>query len=348
MKPLKIICLTTPLLTLPISLTGLADAGNITLYGQARLSIDVTDNGSDSATRVSNGESRLGIKGVEELGNDLKAVFQIEVNANLDDGAGSTGSLFAAARDSYVGLAGGFGTIALGIINTPYRESTEYADVFNNSLGDYNSILGNVGDGDTIAEFNRREPNTINYWSPKWNGLNVKGQYRLDEIDGMDQNRYSIAGNYENGPWLASLAYERHNGEGGDGANDTSGAKAGLAYSFNESATKVAVVYEALNEQGADSPFDRDARYISLAHKLGNTIFKGAYAHAGDNDAADDSGADFFLVGLTHTLSKRTEVFGLYARTDNDDNGAYGLGGSTSGLVAAAFPGASYPAFPSD
>lgn len=45
-------------------------------------------------------------------------------------------------------------------------------------------------------------------------------------------------------------------------------------------------------------------------------------------------------MGLTHTLTKRTEVFGLYARTDNDANGAYGLGASTSGLVAAPFPGA--------
>lgn len=187
MQPLKIICLITPLLTLPIPLAGLAD-----------------------------------------VGNGLKAVFQIEVNANLDDGVGTTDSLFGTARDSYVGLAGGFGTVALGIINTPYRESTEYADVFNNSLGDYNSILGNVGDGDITAEFNRREPNTINYWSPKWSGLNFKGQYRVDEIEDMDQNRYSLAGNYENGQWLASLAYERHNGEAGGGANEPPARKPGL------------------------------------------------------------------------------------------------------------------------
>ncbi len=321
-----------------------ADEGSVTLYGQARVSVDVTDNDQGRITNVSNGESRLGIKGTESLGSGLKAVFQFEVNANVDDGAGTTGTFFGTARDSYVGLAGNFGTVALGILNTPYRESSDSIDVFNNSLGDYNSIIGEVGNKDTRAEFNRREPNTINYWSPKLSGFQFKGQYRVDELASVDQDRYSVAGTYENGPWFGSLAYEKHLNETSTSTADTDGIKVGVAYAFNEAKTRVGFVYEMLSQEGKGI-FDRDAWYVSLSHKIGNNTFKAAYARASDNDLIDDSGANFFVLGLTHTLSKRTEVFGLYARTNNDTNGGYDIGNSTSGTTAAPFNGATLSSF---
>jgi predicted porin len=337
-----------PALLLLAPVAQAADSSDVTLYGQARISLDNTDNGRDETARVSNGESRVGVRGAENLGNGMKAVFQLEVNVNLDDGAGSTGSLFGTARNSYVGLAGGFGTFTLGIINTPYRESTDDIDLFGNSLGDYNSIISEVGNNDIRAEFNRREPNTINYWSPKLNGFQLRTQYRVDETASSHKDRYSVSGLYENGPWFASLAYDNHQDENdippAVGAHDTAGTKLGLAYTFNK-VTKLGFVYETLSQDGGSGRFDRDAWYLGLSHKAGNNIFKIGFAQAEDNDAMSDSGADFFVIGLTHNVSKRTELFGLYAQTDNESNGGYGLGSSTSGAVAAPFDGADLSSF---
>lgn len=332
-----------PMLAMP--LTGqAAEIGNVTVYGKARASVDSTDNGARRVTTLSNADSRLGFKGKEDLGNGLNAIFQFETSVNLDDGAGSTSSLFGAGRNSFVGVEGGFGTFFVGIHNSAYRDATGRLDVFEESMADYNTILGDIGDLDTSVEFNRREPNMLNYWSPKFNGLQLKTQYRLDETDGASQDRYSAAALYENGPLFASLAHETHGNEGSGGTNDTQGNKLGVGYAFND-ATRLGLVYEMLSEEGAGSAFDRDAWYLSLAHKIGNNTLKAAYGHANDNDAITDSGADFFALGVGHNLSKRTEVYALYATTQNDINAGYPLGSGTTGVTAPAAAGQDVSSF---
>lgn len=320
------------------------ELGNVTVYGKARLSADSTDDGAKRVTRVSDSDSRLGFKGKEDLGNGLKAVFQIETSVSLDSGAGSSGSLFGGGRSSYAGLEGGFGSAVLGIHNSPYRDATGKLDPFEESMADYNSIIGNISGNGASSEYNRREPNTVNYWSPQWQGFQFKAQYRFDENAANTQDRYSMSGTYENGPLFASLSHETHQGEGSGGAHDTQGNKLGLGYTVGE-ATKLGFVYENLSEQGAASTFDRNAWYVSLAHKMGSNTLKAAYGRADDHDAADNSGADLFSVGVTHHLSKRTEVFGLYAVIHNDSRAAYHLGSGTNGATAPSAAGEDVSSF---
>jgi hypothetical protein len=72
--------------------------------------------------------SRLGFKGEEALGNGLKAIFTLEYSLNIDNnsGIGSTGGLNA--RQQFVGLAGGFGTVALGRQYSPGYQATANND----------------------------------------------------------------------------------------------------------------------------------------------------------------------------------------------------------------------------
>jgi predicted porin len=325
------------------SLTALnvhADEGKVTVYGKARASVNVVDNGADTLTSVANNNSRLGIKGEEDLGNDLKAIFQLETLVNLDDGAGTTGTLFGTGRNSYVGLSGAFGAVVLGLYDTPYKESTSKLDVAPDSLADYNTIIGDIGNNTTSAEYDRREPNTVNYWSPKFDnalkGFGFKFQYRPDESSTASQDRYSAAASYENGSYYISLGHEIHHDETA-ATRDTKGTKLGLAYTWGQS-TKLGFVYETLSEQGAATAFDRNAWYLRVAHKIDNNTFKLAYGHAGDNDLIGDSGADFYTAGITNHLSKRTELYALYARVNNDINARYVLG--TSGGSGATLPAA--------
>src|SRR3990172_2278328 len=127
-----------------------ADDGNITLYGQANVSVDSIDAGPDKqTTNVSTNQSVLGVKGWEGLGNGLKAVFHWDVFVGVDDGqedVGGSNSFFGASRDSWVGLEGGFGTVALGAQGRPWKTATNDTDIFVNTIADYASIIGTTSD----------------------------------------------------------------------------------------------------------------------------------------------------------------------------------------------------------
>lgn len=327
------------LMTLAAALTATAAqaADNVTVYGKARMSVDSTDGGSHRVARVSGNSSRLGFKGAEDLGNGLKALFQFETLVNLDDGQGTSGSFFGIGRNSYAGLASDFGTLVLGITDNPYKLATGRLDIWNDSMGDFNAIIGNVSGATT--PFNEREPNSINYWSPKTSGLQFMAAYRPDETADVNRDRYSLNALYENGPLYGSVAYEKHNLDNvsGAGGNDTQGLTFGLGYAFNADKTKLGLIYESLSEDNRASVIDRNAWYLALSHKMDSNTFKVAYARAGDNDLASNTGANWYVLGLDHALSKRTSVYGLYARTANDSGARYGLGtGGSSGAVVPA------------
>ena len=86
---------------------GLAGA-EVTLYGRVDLSIAQRANAADN-TELRNGSgSRLGVRGSEDLGGGLKAVFGLEHRFDADNGA--AGDPFWGGK-SVVGLAGSFGTV---------------------------------------------------------------------------------------------------------------------------------------------------------------------------------------------------------------------------------------------
>ena len=100
--------------------------------------------------RVSTNSSLLGFKGSEALGNGLTAVFQLEGGASFD----SAGA-FAFNRDSFVGLAGGFGTVAAGNLTGPTRGLGAAMDPFAGATGitSNTALIGKLG-GATLVGAN--------------------------------------------------------------------------------------------------------------------------------------------------------------------------------------------------
>lgn len=154
--------------------------------------------------------SRLGVKGSEDLGNGLKAVYQIEIQINFDTNNNLTsGADTFQYRNTFVGLAGDWGTFLLGRHDTPLKISTGRLDLFADSIADMN---GTVGFQDI------RLDNTVAYISPSWGGFQLalatspsggatalgNTNVNSDAINGA----YSLAGIYKNGPFYASAAYE--------------------------------------------------------------------------------------------------------------------------------------------
>ena len=159
--------------------------------------------------------NRIGVKGSEDLGNGLKAVYQIEFGVslanendyNIANGDRNTISM----RNTFAGLAGGWGTLLVGRHDTPLKISTGRLDLFSDTMADYN---GTVGFDDIRAD------NAIAYISPSWSGLQfagavvpgsastaLRGSVENINSDSMAE-AYSLALIYKNGPFYASAAYE--------------------------------------------------------------------------------------------------------------------------------------------
>ncbi|MDX9767699.1 MAG: porin [Ectothiorhodospiraceae bacterium] len=295
------------------------------IYGVAHVSLDFVDNGDNSSHQLSSNSSRLGFKGSEDLGNGLKAIWQIESNANLT--GGSSASTGLSGRNSFVGLAGGWGTAVLGRHDTPYKMATGSLDVWGDTMGDYNAVMGTVA-GSTV--FDNRTNNTLAYLSPNMGGLSFALAYVTDvDVDGdrpnvADANEfdaYSANVGYKAGPLHLTAAYEKVNGL------DVTAMKVGGAYSFGD--TTLSAIYENIDLDVED----RNAFYVGAKHKMGATYIAASVAQAGELVA--DDGTLFFAVGVGHQFSKRTSMYAVWAQSNNDDAGTYAVGNAGHGKMVA-------------
>ena len=103
-----------------VTLYGVADAGIGKIEAGSGLA-DPANDASDktefiSGSMMNNGTSRLGVRGVEDLGGGLKAGFQFETGLDLDNG-GSSGAFWS--RQANIWLGGNWGTVKLGRQFTP-------------------------------------------------------------------------------------------------------------------------------------------------------------------------------------------------------------------------------------
>lgn len=162
------------------SLAGSAFAqSNVTIYGVADASFEnVRTSGTNGAAdfkarnRVNSESSYIGFKGVEDLGNGLKAAFQLENGVNFENGAAGSWN----NRDSYVGLAGGFGTVVAGNVTGPTRALGAKMDVNSGAtgIGANTALIGKLGgvlDSAGASAFDQRITNALAYISPNFSGF---------------------------------------------------------------------------------------------------------------------------------------------------------------------------------
>ncbi len=331
-----------------------ADNSNVTIYGVANVSYDIVKAGapvgSFSSNKVSSNTSRLGLKGSEDIGDGLSAIWQIESLIALDNAGGTFGT-----RNTFAGLkSASAGTVLLGRHDTPYNISTRKFDVFGDTIADNRSILGGGRANNAVAaSFDGRQPDVVAYISPNLNGFTgaaayvagAEGQTAATQTKG---SAWSLAGWYNVDALYASLAYESHDFGtapgtiGGAGAGEKEKAwKLGVSYTVNSLTGNFA--YEktsdnfgaALGGATGANLWGHSAYYLSGKYAFGSDAIKLAYSKAGSNATAS-SGAKQVSIGYDHGLSKRTTVYAQYTKLSNDAAGAYQLSPNGTGAPAAA------------
>ncbi len=300
-----------------------AALAQITVYGQVNVSIQSENNGaatSTTTTKVSDGVSRLGFRGTEDLGGDLSAFFQLETRIIADEppAAASAEKLFG--RTSHVGLRSkSMGTISLGNVNTPYKSASRRLDMFGDSPADTRNVFGEYHTIDIT--------NAVMYASPAMGGLSVAVAKKFAEGTGSAlPSNTSIAAMYDVKPFYATIAHSKTNFGKEKGANDplrdSEGVQVGGGYTAD--AFAVSAVYERLTNTVIGTGVDTTSRNVALNAKYNiskvNTVKLG-YLTKGDTTAGGVTAADGarqMAVGFDHSLSKRTTVGLVYTKVTND------------------------------
>lgn len=288
-------------------------------------------NGEDisSTARMQSNSSLFGIRGHEVLGRGLRAWYQIESSMNSATGTGAI-----AARNTGMGLRSTqWGNIMFGKWDSPYKTATTGFDPFGGTqVTAYYNILGSPGFGVSAgststpiktatdrsssaadASFARRQENSIQYWSPRWGGVSVRGMVatggeRLSEMAGRP-SIWAGSIDWQKGGLRLIAAYEQHDnffgvaslfsrGAAGRGIGSRIGPltqtrsrdyaiKVGARYDLGR--TRLSLIWERLvyGQTGvipASSPtlmrYQRDAIWLGVRHREGNWTFQGSAGYA--------------------------------------------------------------------
>ncbi|MFM0198255.1 porin [Paraburkholderia fungorum] len=363
---MKRIALSTLSLAL-LGVTGVAHAqSSVTLYGLIDESVQFAHNTVDASGHNSNQVGlvsgnlqgdRWGLKGTEDLGGGLKAIFQLENGFDVNNGKLSQGGRMF-GRQAYVGLTGDqWGTVTLG------RQYDPLVDLVQPLTGDnyFGSTFATPGDVDNNDNSSRTN-SAIKYTSPVWGGFQFEGMYALGGVAGQTGSGQTWAGaaTYATGPFSVAAGYFRAdngntlasrtagtpptpgwNGSTSDGTFDN---QINSAYAAAKSIgiASVAVQYVA-------GPFTANLRYSNAQYKpdansgFGSTQkynVGGAYLGYQATPAmlvgvgyvytksSGDAGATYHQVSLggDYNLSKRTDIYlvGAYQHASGEQRASNG------------------------
>ncbi len=337
----------------------LADTNNVTVYGKANLSLDLVDSGTATAgtagirsNRISSNTSLIGLKGSEDLGNGLAAIWQVEQVVDMSGASGAINGF--ATRNTFAGLSSkSWGTVLLGRHDTPYKLSTRRLDQFGDGIADNRSLMGGVAKISAVASFDGRQPDVIAYITPSFNGFSgVIGYVNLNQALGLSQalgtdlkaKAWSLAGMYDAAPFYASLAYEVHDISAGTTPVVQNGGKekaTKLGLGYTQDAFTVGLAYEKTSDNfggnaaanaaaanptclalaaGADC-YGHNSWYLAGKYNFtGADAIKLAYTKTSTAawvGAGKSNAAKQFTLGYDHNMSKRTTLYALYTKLSN-------------------------------
>lgn len=314
-------------------------AADTTLYGKAHVFVANNDTNAKDNWTAESTNSRLGVKGSEDLGNGLKAIFKYETTVNITDG-GAAGGTFGSARNAYLGLSGGFGTFLVGRHDTPAKVGFYAAGT--------DPLDGSIVDMNDNGFYERRLDNAIAYISPSFSGFTVAaaivpgeqsgkavaastttstvvttgGSVKVVNTTPASKNgadgltdAYSLTAIYGGGGLKASVGYEVATSDFTGATDDEKTWQLGASYTFGD--FTVGGNYQNTSDLGGANGVDMSIWALSGKANFGNNYVIAEYGN-NDTDTLDDVSTLGLAVG--HKFSKRTQVYAAYRSVDTGKN----------------------------
>lgn len=316
------------LIALTLAALPVAAMADVTLYGTVKAGVEVSRVKTKTATQIADFGSKIGFKGQEDLGNGMKAIWQLEQKASIAGTNSGWGN-----RQSFIGLKGGFGTVRAGNLNTVLKDSGDNVNAWE-SGSNTEDVLG-LG---TIGRVESREI-SVRYDSPVFAGFSGSVQYvPRDNANDVDKYKHTKSSResyhaglkYENagffGQYAGSFAkYADLNTDAERVAVNTANAhpvkdyqvhRVVAGYDANDLYVSVAGQYEAAknNEVGSTKGKKHEQTQVAAtaAYRFGNVTPRVSYAHgfkAKVNGVKDANYQyDQVIVGADYDFSKRTSA----------------------------------------
>jgi predicted porin len=318
----------------------------VTLYGRVYATFESVEATGTSAplprrNRVSDQVSLMGVRGTEQLGNGLSAFFQLETGFRPD----SNDTTFA-TRNSGVGLQGGWGSVILGRWDTPLKATAGPIDPFGDvTLGGLTAAMHGSGLGlANSTQFDRRDQNVVQYWSPAFAGIAVRLQYSANENrtattnPGSRGNGASVT--YTGGPVYVGYAWDQmkdNPGPAGIPVNNKQTANAVFG-TFTLGAIRLGLLAEQFSRTNLTK---QKAWMGNIVWTLGNNQF--IYQHQDMKDGfaatvAIQPACKVDTLAWQYNFSRRTMAQLQYSRTDNNAAARCDFGSQPLNVAAGMDP----------
>ncbi|MFN4037572.1 porin [Comamonas aquatica] len=314
---------------------------SVNVYGRINTTVESQKTGDTSTSVMNSNSSYLGFRGTEDLGNGLKAGFQLEGNFSSDDGsgAGGPGTGFDFKRHSEVNLSGSFGTVRLGNFYVgSYLATADYISMHNHDTGT---------SADALYAYVFPSGNQISYRSPDFGGVTAEFNYgfgekanRTSSLPGVDltpvlgtasvagehKGAFDAALNYNNGPLGLGLGYTQAKTE--TATFDLKEQQLGLRASYTINSLTLGAYYQYYKADADVVDTKRHAYRLAAMYTLGASEFHAnvgrAQSYKGDLDGSKTSATQWTL-GYNYNLSKRTKVYGYFTKINNGDDAIYNV-----------------------
>ncbi|MCO6522771.1 MAG: porin [Snodgrassella sp.] len=333
------------LIALALTTLPVAAMAEVVLYGQMKAGYEVNSSKVTGQDRdpylngIADYGSRIGFKGSEDLGNGLKAIWQVESRIHL--GHSNGGSDGWANRDSFIGLQHDkLGTLRAGRISNAINANMDVVDAW--EYGDGSDALG-------LGKFTRTDARYVGiaYDSPEWAGFNFNVLYSpRDNVNGGDRkgeynrgigsgDKYSLGLNYKNSGFYAKYGFDYlknsaikygedkfgnetedykdgqvHRVEGGYDANNLF---VGVGYQYTKNTSSYVrgnLLVKSVGDHNVVMDNQGQEAALTVGYHFGNVFPKISYAHGWDvkidGTKEKNTKYDQIVLGADYDFSKRT------------------------------------------
>jgi predicted porin len=327
---------------------------SVTMFGVVDVNVMTVDNDDRTYSMGTDGmaSSRLGFRGVEDLGGGLKASFWLEMGLAADTGgnasiwgssADSNANRLYFNRRSTVSLSNQWGELRLGRDYTPtFWGWTVYDPFGTNGVGAATNLAlaGNIQAalaGTTYGTLVRAN-NMVSYVLPNGTqGMGLYGQLSMAAGENAPGNKYWGGRiGYAAGPFDISASYGNTDCLNVACTVDLTAWNIGGAWNFGF--MKLTGFFSDMEADGSiagvSGTAGRQNWYVGVAAPFGQWNLKASYGGTNGKDLLDDSDASQWAIGVDYNLSKRTALYATWSSINNDPTAAFRVSGQSSSLTA--------------
>ena len=330
---------------------------SVTMFGVVDVNVMTVSNNDRTYSMGTDGmsSSRLGFRGIEDLGGGLKASFWLEMGLAPDTGgsAGIWGNSTASNanrlffnRRSTVSLSNQWGELRLGRDYVPtFWNWTAFDPFGTNGVGAATNLALSSGlrtelQGGATYGTLLRANNMVSYVLPGGTqGTGLYGQVSVAAGEGANGNKFwGGRVGYAAGPFDIAGAY----GQSLEllAGTDIDADVWNIAGSWNFGFLKLSGFFGSISVDNIPTALapngkaGRDNWYVGISAPFGQWNVKASYGGTNGKDAFDNDDASQWAIGVDYNLSKRTALYATWSSINNDGRSQFVVSTQSSALSA--------------